>query len=44
MYLFTKNFKNKRLSKKLYAKKIEPFLIKQVLFNDVNYQFKLLLK
>ena len=35
--MHTKNFKNKKPNKKLDAKKIELFLIKQVLLNDINY-------
>ena len=37
MYLFTKNLKNKQLNKKLNAKEIRPFLIKQMLSNGINY-------
>ena len=32
-----KNLKNKKLNKKLDAKKIKLFLIKQILFNNINY-------
>ena len=39
-----KNFKNKKPNKKLNTKKIRLFLIKQILFNNINYQFKLSLK
>ena len=42
--MLTKNLKNKKLNKKLNTKKIELFLIKQILFNNINYQFKLLFK
>ena len=37
MYVHTKNFKNKKPNKKLDAKKIKPFLIKQILPNNINY-------
>ena len=37
VYVHTENFKNKKLNKKLNTKKIGLFLIKQTLFNNVNY-------
>ena len=37
MYVFIKSFKNKKLNKKLDAKKIKLFLVKKILFNGVNY-------
>ena len=37
MYVFIKNHKNKKLNKILDANKIGLFLIKQVLFNNIDY-------
>ena len=42
VYVHIKSFRNKKLNKKLNAKKIGLFLVKQVLLNNINYCFKLL--